>query len=81
MKCTCTAQHLGQPTGRLQLLVGNRTLVAMAKSSEQENGQIRELHHALALGADDNETWFRCDVLWGAEVIVGEDYTANVICK
>lgn len=80
--CTCRTTNLGQPAGYLNWIVGNQTRQGTITSQGQRNFTLQELHYSQILTLKDHgKTWIRCDIMWGQEVIKGQNFIANVGCK
>ncbi|XP_025101611.1 uncharacterized protein LOC112568517 [Pomacea canaliculata] len=77
--CTCSTTSLGQPAGYLRWVTGNQTHQSAAVTKEKQEPTSKGLQYdQVLILSDHGSTWLRCDIIWGAEVIPGEKYTASV---
>lgn len=82
VNCNCTTTSLGQPAGYLRWVTGNQTKQGTAVRQEKQEFSSKGLHYSQVLTLSDHDnTWFRCDIIWGAEETGGGNYTASVGCK
>ncbi|XP_025100996.1 uncharacterized protein LOC112568110 isoform X2 [Pomacea canaliculata] len=81
ISCTCNTTSLGLPAGYLTWVTGNYSHKGVESINRGKgwNDKPTTLYYSKTLTlADHGTTWFRCDITWKGQKVLGEIYTANV---
>ncbi|KAL8592900.1 hypothetical protein ACOMHN_050727 [Nucella lapillus] len=79
LTCTCNANNIGQPGGRLRWYTGTGSDVSTEVVSANYDVTTLEMTRTVTRG--DNGRKFRCVNNWTVKVNAASDYTASVACE